>query len=353
MGTIFSVRVPFLAGLVTLWGCSSDNNIFNRDDENLTIDVIASYSGVDFHVHAQGSCETDRPFVRLGDCTSQSWGAHPLENCSPRLHCVHQFRVLEPGDDRDARLPLYTSISTSDFGRATPTPPLGIFAPGSTLEITGCGDPILIPLPQPLIPSEAPQADAERDRIRIQWEVDGARSLHANAQSSNGGLAQYSATCHEAGNYVELPTQEEFPLSGVTLFALGEPERHTLDIGELNVYPAAGTAFGIAWGPYLGDLSDYFGQLFADTPSYAACLRYCEARETHCGETFEGADDCAGDCAPFGYPVSCVEDLAEELETAGECEDEGAGGACGTDVTLSELCENTAPYRDCVNSLYE
>ena len=352
MGTNPSARALGLSLVVLVWGCSSDNNVFNRDDEDLKINVIASYGAVDFHVRSEGSCETDRPFVRMGDCTSQSWGAHPLENCSPRLHCVHQFRVLEPGDDEDALRPSYTSLSTSDFGRATPMPPVDAFAPGSTLEITGCGDPILIPLPDPLIPGDAPQADAESDRVRIQWEVDGAESLHANTQSSNGGLVQYSATCHEAGDYVELPTREEYPLNGITLFALGAPERHTLDIGELNAYPAAGTAFGIAWGPYLGDLSDYFGELFQDSPSYAACLGYCQAREEYCGETFEGADDCAGDCAPFGYPVSCVEDLTEELEAAGECDSEGAGGACGGDATLSELCDANQAYRTCPSLLY-
>lgn len=353
MGTSFRPLVSAVASAVLLSGCSSDNNVFNRDEENLTINVLSSASGVDFHIRAQGDCETDRPFVRQGDCTSLSWGVHPLESCSPRLHCVHEFRILEPGDDEDALRPRYTTISTSNFGRATPLPPVEAFEPGSTLEITGCGDPILVPLPDPLVPTTIPEADAESDRVRIQWEVDGARSLHANVQSSNGGLTQYSATCHEAGDYIEVPTLEEYPLSGVTLFALGAPERRTLEIGELAVYPAAATAFGIAWGPYLGDLSDLFSELFADSPSYEACLTYCEAREEHCGESFEGADDCAGDCAPFGYPASCIEDLADELETAGECENGGAGGACAGDSTLSELCEQNQPYLTCPASLYE
>jgi hypothetical protein len=347
MGITLRVLVLTLVGLVAFTGCSSDNNIFNRDEENLTIHVMSAANGVDFHIRAQGDCETDRPFVQPGQCTSQSWTAHPLENCTARLHCVNQFRVLKPGDDADARLPLYSSITTSGFGRATPMLPAESFEPGSTLEIAGCGDPILIELPAPLTPETIPEADADRDVIRITWDVDGAQSLHANTQSSNGFIAQYSATCHEAGDYVELPTLEEYPLSGVTLFALGAPERHTLDIGELTVYPAAGTAFGISWGPYLGDLSDFLGEVFEDSPSYEACLEYCKLREEHCGVTVAGADDCAGDCAPFGYPVSCIEELADDLTAAAQCDTSGAGGACASDATLQELCDQPQPYRAC------
>ncbi len=298
MGDGHTIRLAGL-GIATL-ALTGACGLAGHDEEPLDVKVLVARQRVEVFTREPGDCREDGEFRHEPGCRTDEWSFAPFKDCVAPS-CATSFSLEVDGK---AVTPEEPTVRSATFELSEP------LEPGTSLVIEGCGDPIVLDLPEPKV--DAP-IDFDTTSESIDLEV-GAKVAGTFAFASSLSLAKgYYAVCEASGTTSRLPVSQDYGFYAVGAFAFEEPEIVNNARVHAALYPSVYAETSVSTLTDVDALWQAALVLAKSSSLYEPCSSYCEAVAKACGGEGDPTD-CAIGCVGAGeaFPA-CTDEYTARL----------------------------------------
>lgn len=297
--------------------------------------VLQSENRVEVHAQAHEGCREATSIPSRNSCENFAWAVLGVESalitdlCRPEPTCVTSVRLERAGEVIAESLAASVAFTTT-------------LGSNTELVIDGCGDPLVVQLPDPLVESDPGiEVSVTEDGVLVST-IESSDELFVRLVGRPSYPREFIAGCRSDENNVLLPTSPDFPAYTAEVFIMGgaDPNQdprvrlHQAQRVVLPVGPSSET--DLAWS--------VAATAARQSPHHETCSEFCANYAAGC-KTSDNPDPCIVTCVgSFSVSSGCESEYQAYLDCSSV---KGCADAVVTELAESPSQRSTSSEHAC------